>query len=86
MQAMNPQRRLFWAWCGFALLWWLWGLASDGPLIALKFQFGGWRAAFVRLTLFLMIGIGLPLVLLLIGWIALRLRRKGATSKFKKGQ
>jgi hypothetical protein len=87
VQAMNPQRKLFWAWCGFTFLWWLGWLASDGVLfIVLNFQFGAWRDAFLYLTLFLMVGIGVPLVLLLIGWIALRLRRKGATSKFKKGQ
>ena len=88
MQAMNPQRKLFWAWCAFTLLWWLCCLASDwgGLLIALNFQFGGWRDGFLHLILFLAVGIGAPLVLLLIGWIALRLRRKGATSKFKKGQ
>lgn len=86
VQAMNPQRKLFWAWCGFTFLWWLGWLASDGGFIALNFQFGGWRDAFLHLTLFLVVGIGMPLVLLLIGWIALRLRRKGATSKFKKGQ
>jgi hypothetical protein len=85
VQAMNPQRKLFWAWCGFTFLWWLGWLASDGGFIALNFQFGGWRDAFLHLTLFLVVGIGVPLVLLLIGWIALRLRRKGATSKFKKG-
>ena len=85
MQAMNPQRKLFWAWCGFTLLWWLCCLASDGGLIALNLQFGGWLDAFLHLTLFLVVAIGAPLVLLLIGWIALRLRRKGATSKFKKG-
>jgi hypothetical protein len=86
VQAMNPQRKLFWAWCGFTFLWWLCCLASDGGFIALNFQFGGWRDAFLHLTLFFVVGIGVPLVLLLIGWIALRLRRKGATSKFKKGQ
>ena len=89
MQAMNPQRKLFWAWCGFTFLWGLWGLgwlASDRGFIALNFQFGGWRDAFLHLTLFLVVGIGVPLVLLLIGWIALRLRRKGAPVKFKKGQ
>ena len=87
MQAMNPQRKLFWAWCGFTLLWGLGWLASDwgGLLIALNFQFGGWRDGLLQLTLFLVVGIGVPLVLLLIGWIALRLRQKGATSKFKKG-
>jgi hypothetical protein len=86
VQAMNPQRKLFWAWCGFTLLWWLGWLASDGGFIALNFQFGGWRAGFLHLTLFLVVGIGVPLALLLIGWIALRLRRKGPTSKFKRGQ
>lgn len=84
MQGMDPQRKLFWAWCGFTLLWWLGWLASDGGLIALNFQFGGWRYGFLHLTVFLVVGIGVPLVLLLIGWIALRLRRKEATSKLKR--
>src|SRR5215471_4612805 len=75
VQAMDPQRKLFWAWCGFTLLWWLCCLASDGGLIVLNFQFGGWHDAFLHLTLFLVVGIGVPLILLLIGWIALRLRR-----------
>lgn len=83
---MNPQRKLFWAWCGLTFLWGLCWLASDGGLIALNFQFGAWRDVFLHLTLFLVVGIGVPLVLLLIGWTALRLWRKGATSKFKKGQ
>ena len=86
VQAMNRQRKLFWAWCGFTFLWGLGWLASDGGFIALNFQFGAWRDAFLHLTLFLVVGIGVPLVLLLIGWIALRLRRKGAPVKFKKGQ
>jgi uncharacterized membrane protein YhaH (DUF805 family) len=86
VQAMNLQRKLFWAWCGFAFLWWLCWQASDGGWIALNFLFGGWRYGFLHLTLFLVVVIGVPLVLLLIGWIALRLRRKRATSKFKKGQ
>jgi hypothetical protein len=86
VQAMDPQRKLFWAWCGLTLLWGLGWLASDGGFIALNFQFGPWGDAFLHLALFLVIGIGVPLVLLLIGWIALRLWRKGATSKFKKGQ
>jgi hypothetical protein len=83
---MDPQRKLFWAWCGFALLWLLGWLASDGGFIALNFQFAGWRYGLLHLALFLVVAIGVPLVLLLIGWIVLRLRRKGATSKFKKGR
>jgi hypothetical protein len=74
---MNPQRWLFLAWCGFTFLWGLGWLASDDGFIALNFVFGGWRFGLFQLTLFLVIGIGVPLVLLLIGWIALRLRRKG---------
>ena len=84
VQGMNPQRKLFWAWCGFTFLWGLGRLASDGGYIALNFAFGGWRDGFLQLALFLVIGIGVPLALLLLGWIALRLRRKGAPSKFKK--
>jgi hypothetical protein len=82
---MNLQRKLFWAWCGFTFLWWLGWQASDGGFIALNFLFGGWRDGFLHLTLFLVVVIGVPLVWLLIGWIALWLRRKGTASKFKKG-
>jgi hypothetical protein len=65
---MSLRQKLFGAWCGFSLLWWSIGIfAGDGSLILLKFQKGGWRGAYVHLALTVLIVVGVPLAVLLIG-------------------
>jgi hypothetical protein len=65
---MSLRRKLLWIWLGFTVLWWLLGLASDGSHLVLKFQVGGWRAAYVHVVLFLVMLIGVPLTVFLLGW------------------
>jgi hypothetical protein len=75
---MNLRRRLFIVWCGFTVLWLLWGIVSDGGLVLLKFQVGGWRAAYGHFTLTILIAVAVPAVALLLGrivlWAASRIR------------
>jgi hypothetical protein len=68
---MNFRRKLFMIWCGFTVLWLLWGIVSDGGLVLLKFQVGGWRAAYVHFTLTVLIAVAIPLAVLFLGWIVL---------------
>jgi hypothetical protein len=68
---MSLQRKLLWTWLGFTFLWWLFALAPDGSVLVLKFQVGGWREAYIHVVLFLVMGIGVPLIVFLIGWAAL---------------
>jgi hypothetical protein len=65
---MSLRRKLFRVWCGFTVVFWLLGIfAGDGSLIVLKFQNGGWRAAFVHLAITLVLALGVPLIVLLLG-------------------
>jgi hypothetical protein len=57
---MSLRRKLFKVWCGFTVLWWLICIfGGDGNLILLKFQIGGWRAAYVHLAMTTVIAVGL---------------------------
>ncbi len=70
---MSVRRKLFGIWCGFTALWWLFGIfGGDGSLILLKFQNGGWRAAYVHLVLTVLIAASIPAAVLLIGRAILR--------------
>ena len=75
---MDFRRKLFKIWCGFTVLWLLWGIASDGGLVLLKFQAGGSRAAYVHFTLTILIVVAIPLAVLFLGrivlWAASRIR------------
>jgi hypothetical protein len=65
---MSLRRKLFKVWCGFTVLWWLICIfGGDGNLILLKFQIGGWRAAYVHLAMTTVIAVGVPIAVLLIG-------------------
>jgi hypothetical protein len=65
---MNLRRRLFGIWCGLSALWWLIAVfGGDGRLILLKFQIGGWRAAYVHFVVTALIAVAVPAVMLLIG-------------------
>jgi hypothetical protein len=65
---MSLRRKLFKVWWGFTVLWWLICIfGGDGSLILLKFQIGGWRAAYVHFTVTILIAVGVPLAVLLIG-------------------
>jgi hypothetical protein len=65
---MSLRRKLFKVWCGFTVLWWLICIfGGDGNLILLKFQIGGWRAAYVHLAMTTVISVGVPIAVLLIG-------------------
>jgi hypothetical protein len=80
---LSLRRKLYRAWCGFTVVWWLIAiLGGDASLIVLKFQMGGWRAAYVHLALTVIIAVGIPLTVLLIGrtvfWISDR--KPSATS------
>jgi hypothetical protein len=71
--------KLFRVWCGLTIVLWLIAIfGGDASLIALKFQVGGWRAAYVHLALTVVIAAGIPLAVLLIGravfWIDDRFR------------
>jgi hypothetical protein len=70
---MSFRRRLFLAWCGFTALWWLWGIfGGDGSLILLKYQIGGWRAAYVHFGVTVFIAPFVPMVTLLVGIVGIR--------------
>jgi len=71
IEPITLRRKLLWVWLGFTVLWWLFGLATDGSRLVLKFQVGGWRGAYVQLVLFLIVSIGVPLVVFLLGWALL---------------
>jgi hypothetical protein len=65
---MGLRRKLFGVWCGFTIIWWLFGIfGGDGALIALKFQVGGWRAGYVHLALTLVLAFAVLLLVLLVG-------------------
>jgi hypothetical protein len=65
---MSLRRKLFWVWFGVTIVWWLFGIfGGDGALIVLKLHVGGWRAAYVHLTLTLVIALGVPLLVFLAG-------------------
>ena len=65
---MSPRRKLFGVWCGLTIIYWLIGVFDgDGALILLKFRVGGWRSAYVQLAIALLMGLGIPLIVLLIG-------------------
>jgi hypothetical protein len=64
---MSLRRKLLWTWCGFTIMWWLWGLVSDGSLVLQKFQVGGCRSAYVHFAVTLVIALVVPLTVLLIG-------------------
>jgi hypothetical protein len=62
------RRKMFGVWCGFTALWWLICIfGGDGNLILLKFQLGGWRAAYVHFAMTTLIAVGVPVAVLLIG-------------------
>jgi hypothetical protein len=72
---MNLRRKLFSVWCGFTIMIWLIAIfGGDGARILLKFQAGGWRAAYVQFVFTLVLAGGIPLMVLLIGraafWIS----------------
>jgi|HubBroStandDraft_6_1064221.scaffolds.fasta_scaffold2029543_2 hypothetical protein len=77
---MNLRRKLFMIWCGFTVLWLVWGIVSDGGLVLLKYQAGGWRAAYMHLTLTVLIAVAIPLAMLFLGrivlWTASRMNGK----------
>jgi hypothetical protein len=58
---MSLRRKLFGLWCGLTVF------DGHGALLLLKFQVGGWRAAYVQLAITLLMGVGTPLIVLLIG-------------------
>jgi hypothetical protein len=65
---MSLRRKLFQVWCCFTVLWWLVCIfGGDGGLILLKFQVGGWRAAYVHLAVTFLIAVGIPVAVLLLG-------------------
>jgi hypothetical protein len=63
---MSLRRKLFRIWCGVTIVWWLFGIFDgDGARLVLKFQVGGWRAAYLHLALALAIAVVVPLTVLL---------------------
>jgi len=69
---MSLRRKLFGVWCGFTVVWWLIGFfGGDGTRLVLKFQVGGWRAAAVLLVMTVVMAVGIPLTILLLGRAAL---------------
>ena len=78
---MSLRRKLFGVWCGFAICFWLIAIfGGDGSLIVLKFQVGGWRAAYVHLAITLALAVGIPMAVFLIGraafWVGEHIRTK----------
>jgi len=63
------RRRLFQIWCALTALWWLGAVFGNGSLILIKFTLGGWHAAFVPFVVTLIIAVGVPVAILLAGWI-----------------
>jgi hypothetical protein len=65
---MSLRRKLFAVWCGLTIVLWLIAIfGGDASLIALKFELGGWRAAYVHLALTVIMAVGIPLTVFLIG-------------------
>jgi hypothetical protein len=65
---MSLRRKLFRVWCGLTIIVWLIAIfGGDGGRIVLKFQVGGWRAAYVHFAITLVLAGGTPLIVLLIG-------------------
>ena len=88
---MSLRRKLFRVWCGLTIVFWLIAIfGGDTSLIALKFQVGGWRAAYVHLALTVVMAAGIPLTILLIGraafWINDQLRWSGPLASSSDGK
>jgi hypothetical protein len=66
---MTIRRRLFQIWCSLTALWWLGAVFGNGSLILLKFTLGGWRAAFVPFVVTALIAVGVPVAILVAGWL-----------------
>ncbi len=70
---MSLRRKLFWAWCGLTIIYWVSGAIYDGNSIVLKFQMGG-QGRWLHLALGIAVAIAVPAVVLLAGravfWIA----------------
>jgi len=85
---MKLRRKLFRVWCGLTIGYWLLALfGGDWSRIALKFQVGGWRAAYVHLALGVAMAVVVPLAIFFIGraafWITdqFRAHRYGTATK-----
>ena len=80
---MGLRSKLFWMWCTVVVAWWL---VSDAGRIALKFQIGGWRAAYVPFLLSLAIGLVIVIVPVLIGRIGFRVAGRVETRDRRESQ
>jgi hypothetical protein len=61
IESANGWIQLFGVWCGFTTIWWLFGIfGSDGARIVLKYQVGGWRAAYVQFVMAVVLATGIP--------------------------
>jgi hypothetical protein len=75
MKQMSLRSKLFWLWCVAALIFWS---AGDASRVALKYQVGGWRAAYVHFFVslaFASVVALVPVLISLLGlWITRRIR------------
>jgi hypothetical protein len=85
LKQMSLRSKLFWLWCVTALIFWS---AGDASRVALKYQVGGWRAAYVHF--FISLGLAsvvalVPVLISLMGlWIASQVRgRDGSCTNLK---
>jgi hypothetical protein len=88
---MSLRRKLFAVWCGFTVVWWLVGIfGGDGTRLVLKFRVGGWRAASVLFVMTLVMAVGIPLTILLLGraafWSAGQLARRRMRTRTDSNQ
>ena len=82
---MGLRSKLFWMWCVVALIFWS---AGDASRVALKFQVGGWRAAYVHFFVslaFASVVALVPVLISLIGlWTASRIRGRRGSLNLKQ--
>ena len=70
---MKVRTRLLWVWGFLAVIFWSLG---DASRVALKYQVGGWRAAYVHLTLSVIFALIVSFVTMASGWLAVVVFRR----------